>query len=124
MAKCRSFLYFSTRVFKVSKGRTGRQKEIVAMGIVALTTVLILSLLIRNGLLVRVLYLQRSSVPSAESWARMLTPFPELNDFSVCYRIRLHRFREESTLMSYAVSNSKDNELRMGNYQLFNIIIL
>ena len=65
--------------------------------------------------MVKVLFLQRSGTPSAESWAKLLTPFPELDDFTVCYRIYLHRFREESTLMSYGVSNAKDNELRMGN---------
>ncbi|XP_042218514.1 uncharacterized protein LOC121863781 isoform X3 [Homarus americanus] len=62
---------------------------------------------------VRVLVLQESGKPSSTSYARLLTPFPELRSFTVCYRIRLNRFREESTLMSYAVSNDKDNELRM-----------
>ncbi|XP_064113370.1 uncharacterized protein LOC135220010 isoform X2 [Macrobrachium nipponense] len=57
--------------------------------------------------------LQEEGVPTNTSFARLLTPFPELKDFTVCYRIRLKRFREESTLMSYAISDEKDNELRM-----------
>ncbi|KAK8401438.1 hypothetical protein O3P69_002897 [Scylla paramamosain] len=61
----------------------------------------------------KVIVLQESGKPSAESYARLLTPFPILRTFTVCYRIRLIRFREESTLMSYAVSDDKDNELRM-----------
>ena len=61
-----------------------------------------------------VMLLQRSGTPTATSFARLLTPFPVLKTFTVCYRIRLRRFREESTLMSYAVSEDKDNELRMG----------
>ena len=60
------------------------------------------------------MFLQESGTPAATSFARMLTPFPILRVFTVCYRIRLNRFREESTLMSYAVSAAKDNELRMG----------
>ena len=63
-----------------------------------------------------ILVLQDLGTPSGSSYARLITPFPELDDFTVCYRLRLHRFREESTLMSYAVSDSKDNELRMGNH--------
>lgn len=62
----------------------------------------------------KVLVLQASGRPSADSYARLLTPFPTLQTFTVCYRIRLLRFREESTMMSYAVSDDKDNELRMG----------
>ncbi|XP_069953925.1 uncharacterized protein, partial [Cherax quadricarinatus] len=62
---------------------------------------------------VRVLALQESGVPTSTSYGRLLTPFPELRSFTVCYRIRLNRFREESTVMSYAVSDDKDNELRM-----------
>ncbi|XP_042218730.1 uncharacterized protein LOC121863881 [Homarus americanus] len=33
--------------------------------------------------------------------------------FTVCYRLLLGRFREESTLMSYAVADDKDNEIRI-----------
>ncbi|XP_071531024.1 LOW QUALITY PROTEIN: uncharacterized protein [Panulirus ornatus] len=61
----------------------------------------------------RVLFLQESGTPSALSYARLATPFPALTSFSVCYWLRLNRFREESTLMSYALSDDKDNELRM-----------
>ncbi|XP_068220335.1 uncharacterized protein [Palaemon carinicauda] len=57
--------------------------------------------------------LQPTGVPSNTSFARLITPFPELKDFTVCYRIRIQRFREESTLMSYAISSKEDNELRM-----------
>ncbi|KAK4320578.1 hypothetical protein Pmani_008582 [Petrolisthes manimaculis] len=62
---------------------------------------------------VKVLVLQASGKPSDSSYARLLTPFPELHTFTACYRIRLTRFREESTLMSYAVTSARDNELRM-----------
>lgn len=63
---------------------------------------------------VRTILLQEDGVPTASSFARLNTSFPELFSFTVCYRIYLLRFREESTLMSYAVSENKDNELRMG----------
>ncbi|ROT78797.1 putative glycine receptor subunit alpha-4 isoform X3 [Penaeus vannamei] len=62
---------------------------------------------------VRTILLQEDGVPTASSFARLNTSFPELFSFTVCYRIYLLRFREESTLMSYAVSENKDNELRM-----------
>lgn len=62
----------------------------------------------------RVLLLQKSGAPSDTSFARLLTPFPVLTVFTVCYRIRIHRFREEGTLLSYATSALKDNEMRMG----------
>ncbi|XP_042888797.1 neuronal pentraxin-2-like [Penaeus japonicus] len=62
---------------------------------------------------VPILFLQKSGTPSSESFARLVTPFPELLSFSVCYRIRLARFREESTLMSYALSDDLDNVMRM-----------
>lgn len=62
----------------------------------------------------KVMYLQESGIPSAGSYARLASSFPALDSFSVCYWLRLNRFREESTLMSYAVSDDKDNELRMG----------
>ncbi|KAF2363380.1 Neurotransmitter-gated ion-channel ligand-binding domain [Trinorchestia longiramus] len=60
-----------------------------------------------------VMMLQRSGTPSSESYAKLLTPFPDLLVFTVCYRIRLRRFREESTLMTYAESDAEDNALRM-----------
>ncbi|CAL4122826.1 unnamed protein product, partial [Meganyctiphanes norvegica] len=58
---------------------------------------------------------QKSGVPSAKSYARLdaSTSLPEMSSFTVCYRIFLTRYREESTLMSYAISDGKDNELRM-----------
>lgn len=62
----------------------------------------------------RVLVLQRSGEPTATSHGRLVSIFPSLASFTVCYWLRLVRFREESTLMSYAVSDSRDNELRMG----------
>ncbi|XP_066980309.1 uncharacterized protein [Macrobrachium rosenbergii] len=62
---------------------------------------------------VRVMSLQTTGVPSNSSFARLLTPFPEFRDFTVCYRIRLQRYRKESTLMSYALSDDEDRELRM-----------
>ncbi|XP_064100869.1 uncharacterized protein LOC135211492 [Macrobrachium nipponense] len=62
---------------------------------------------------VLVLSLQESGRPSSESYARLLTPFPELRSFTVCYWLKLGRFREESTLMSYAATDDKDNEIRM-----------
>ncbi|ROT60958.1 putative neuronal pentraxin-2 [Penaeus vannamei] len=62
---------------------------------------------------VAVLVLQESGTPSPLSSARLRNAFPELMSFTVCYWLFLSRFREESTLMSYAVSDSKDNELRM-----------
>ncbi|KAK3867319.1 hypothetical protein Pcinc_027213 [Petrolisthes cinctipes] len=61
----------------------------------------------------RVLVLQRSGKPTATSHARLVSVFPSLASFTACYWLRLVRFREESTLMSYAVSDSRDNELRM-----------
>ncbi|KAG7166367.1 Neuronal pentraxin-2-like 8 [Homarus americanus] len=61
----------------------------------------------------RVLVLQESGTPSAASYARLVKPFPRLESFTICYRIKLNRFREESTLMSYAVSDDKDNEFRI-----------
>ncbi|XP_076056292.1 uncharacterized protein LOC143034241 [Oratosquilla oratoria] len=61
----------------------------------------------------RALSLQASGEPTSASYARLGTSFPVLSSFSVCYRIKTFRYREESTLMSYAVSDSKDNELRM-----------
>ncbi|XP_071544757.1 uncharacterized protein [Panulirus ornatus] len=64
-----------------------------------------------------VLSLQESGQPSSSSYARLLTSFPELGSFTVCYRLLLLRFREESTLMSYAVSDDKDNEIRMDHRQ-------
>lgn len=67
---------------------------------------------------VRTIILQEDGVPTAASFARLNTSFPELFSFTVCYRIHLLRFREESTLMSYAVSENKDNELRMGEGKL------
>lgn len=61
------------------------------------------------------LVLQESGTPSALSYARLAAPlFPELTSFTTCYWLKLTRFREESTLMSYAVSDDRDNELRMG----------
>ncbi|XP_045129533.1 uncharacterized protein LOC123515136 isoform X2 [Portunus trituberculatus] len=66
----------------------------------------------------RVLALQESGIPSALSYARLAAPpFPVLSSFTTCYWLRLTRFREESTLMSYAVSDDRDNELRMGQEQ-------
>ncbi|XP_037779361.1 neuronal pentraxin-2-like [Penaeus monodon] len=62
---------------------------------------------------VPILFLQESGIPSSESFAHLVTPFPKLFSFSVCYRLRLARFREESTLMSYALSDDLDNEIRM-----------
>ncbi|XP_066980291.1 uncharacterized protein [Macrobrachium rosenbergii] len=62
---------------------------------------------------VRVMSLQTTGVPSNSSFARLLTPFPELRDFTVCYRIRQQRYRKESTLMSYALSDNEDRELMM-----------
>ncbi|XP_069977730.1 uncharacterized protein [Penaeus vannamei] len=62
---------------------------------------------------VPILFLQESGTPSSESFAHLATPFPKLFSFSVCYRLRLARFREESTLMSYALSDDLDNEIRM-----------
>ncbi|KAG7170875.1 Glutamate-gated chloride channel-like 3 [Homarus americanus] len=62
---------------------------------------------------VLVLALQESGVPSSHSYASLLTPFPKLMSFTVCYRLLLGRFREESTLMSYAVADDKDNEIRI-----------
>ncbi|XP_069167656.1 LOW QUALITY PROTEIN: uncharacterized protein [Procambarus clarkii] len=61
----------------------------------------------------RVLVLQKSGTPSPESYVRLVTPFPRLDSFTICYRIRLVRFREESTLMSYAFSIDRDNEFRI-----------
>ncbi|KAG7176563.1 Neuronal pentraxin-2-like 1 [Homarus americanus] len=62
----------------------------------------------------RVLVMQESGKPSSKTYARLLTPFPALpSSFTLCYRIYMYRFREESTLISYAVDNTKDNELRM-----------
>ncbi|XP_047476382.1 neuronal pentraxin-2-like [Penaeus chinensis] len=62
---------------------------------------------------VPILFLQESGIPSSESFAHLVTPFPKLFSFSVCYRLRLARFREESTLMSYALSDDLDNVIRM-----------
>lgn len=58
--------------------------------------------------------LQESGIPSSTSYARLATPLPQLLSFSLCYRIKLQRFREESTLMSYAISDDRDNEFRIG----------
>ncbi|KAA0193776.1 hypothetical protein HAZT_HAZT006108 [Hyalella azteca] len=60
-----------------------------------------------------VMLLQRSGTPTATSFARLLNPFPELRNFTACYRIRMHRYREEGTLLSYALSDKEDNALRM-----------
>lgn len=67
---------------------------------------------------VPILFLQESGIPSSESFAHLMTPFPKLFSFSVCYRLRLARFREESTLMSYALSDDLDNEIRMGEWYM------
>ena len=73
----------------------------------------------------RVLALQESGIPSALSYARLASPpFPVLNSFTTCYWLRLTRFREESTLMSYAVSDDRDNELRMGEAHTVRIIMV
>ncbi|KAK7085490.1 hypothetical protein SK128_028221 [Halocaridina rubra] len=64
----------------------------------------------------RVLVLQESGEPSSRSYARLLTPFPELVSFTLCYRIQMYRFREESTLISYALDNTKDDELRFDHH--------
>ncbi|XP_069193444.1 uncharacterized protein [Procambarus clarkii] len=62
----------------------------------------------------RVLVMQETGQPSAKTYARLLTPLPPINfPFTVCYRIYMYRFREESTLISYAVDNARDNELRI-----------
>ncbi|XP_071522701.1 uncharacterized protein [Panulirus ornatus] len=62
----------------------------------------------------RVLVMQERGQPSAKTYARLLTPFPTVaSPFTVCYRIQMYRFREESTLISYALDNTRDNELRM-----------
>ncbi|KAK8393089.1 hypothetical protein O3P69_013253 [Scylla paramamosain] len=60
-----------------------------------------------------VLVLQASGAPSPASYARLNTSFPRLESFTLCYRIKLNRFREESTLFSYALSDDRDNELRI-----------
>ncbi|XP_045110701.1 uncharacterized protein LOC123504331 [Portunus trituberculatus] len=60
-----------------------------------------------------VLVLQASGAPSPESYARLNISFPRLESFTICYRIKLNRFREESTLLSYALSDDRDNELRI-----------
>ncbi|KAK4287699.1 hypothetical protein Pmani_039234, partial [Petrolisthes manimaculis] len=61
----------------------------------------------------RVLVLQESGTPSDRTFARLLTPLPSLPPaFTACYRIKLYRFREEGTLISYALDNNRDNELR------------
>nr|XP_053626189.1 uncharacterized protein LOC128684076 [Cherax quadricarinatus] len=62
----------------------------------------------------RVLVMQKSGTPSSESYARLVKPFPRLGSFTICYRIMLLRFREESTLISYASSSDEDNGLRIG----------
>ncbi|XP_018025233.2 glutamate-gated chloride channel subunit beta [Hyalella azteca] len=64
-----------------------------------------------------VMLLQRSGTPTATSFARLLNPFPELRNFTACYRIRMHRYREEGTLLSYALSDKEDNALRIGQDQ-------
>lgn len=61
--------------------------------------------------------MQEDGQPSAKTYARLQTPFPTVSSpFTVCYRIQMYRFREESTLISYALDNTRDNELRMGAF--------
>lgn len=73
-----------------------------------------------NGMEALVLELQASGEPSDSSYARLATPLPSLTSFTLCYMIKVNRFREESTFLSYAISDDRDNEFRIGEY-LWNI---
>ncbi|XP_066982711.1 neuronal pentraxin-2-like [Macrobrachium rosenbergii] len=60
----------------------------------------------------RVLILQESGEPSSRSYARLTSSFPDVRSFSICYRMQMYRFREETTLLSYAL-DSKDDVFRI-----------
>ncbi|XP_047739550.1 uncharacterized protein LOC108670860, partial [Hyalella azteca] len=64
--------------------------------------------------------LQGSGTPAPTSFARLLNPFPELRKFTVCYRIRMHRYREEDDiniyggpLLSYALLDTDSSALKI-----------
>ncbi|KAK8379506.1 hypothetical protein O3P69_019435 [Scylla paramamosain] len=62
----------------------------------------------------RVMVLQEQGKPSDRTYSRLLTPFPALPAaFTLCYRLLLYRYREEGTLLSYALDNRRDNHMRI-----------
>ncbi|XP_050732358.1 uncharacterized protein LOC127006450 [Eriocheir sinensis] len=62
----------------------------------------------------RVMVLQENGKPSDRSYSRLLTPFPALPPaLTLCYRLLLYRYREEGTLLSYALDNRRDNHVRI-----------
>lgn len=76
---------------------------------------------VENGMEALVLELQASGEPSDSSFARLATPLPRLTSFTLCYMIKVNRFREESTFLSYAISDDRDNEFRIGEYSICEI---
>ena len=62
----------------------------------------------------RVLSIQYSGLPSMTSLARLVTSLNALDEMTLCYRIKIMRFRLRGTLVSYAFSDEHSDEIRIG----------